>query len=87
MNEEDLRNVLIKLAKKLNEEEEKLLEEFNSEKISAEEFISRKCEMTEKFRCQYDKIRADFIFSMAIVEAFNKTMEEIKKNNPESDNG
>ncbi len=33
MNEEDLRNVLIKLAKKLNEEEEKLLEEFNSEKI------------------------------------------------------
>ncbi len=87
MYEEKLYKAVEKLYKEFIEKKEALLLEFNSEKISAEEFISRKCEMTEKFRDQYDKIRADFVFSMALVEAFNKTMEEIKKNNPESDNG
>ena len=85
MNEENLKQVVKKLLEELKEKEEKLLEEFNSEKISAEEFISRKCEMTEKFRDQWDKIRADFILTNALVAAFNKTMEEIKKYNPEKE--
>ena len=85
MNEENLKQVVRKLLEELKEKEEKLLEEFNSEKISAEEFISRKCEMTEKFRDQWDKIRADFILTNALVTAFNKTMEEIKKYNPEKE--
>ena len=79
MNEEDLRNVLIKLSKEFNEKEEAILQELYSEKISAEEFIDKKLKITEEFKNKYEDIRSDFILTNAIIIALNKAIEATKR--------
>ncbi len=79
MNEEDLRNVLIKLSKEFNEKEEDILQELYSEKISAEEFIDKKLKITEEFKNKYEDIRSDFILTNAIIIALNKAIEATKR--------
>jgi hypothetical protein len=79
MYEEKLQKILIKLVEEYIDKLNILEEDFKIGKISPSGFIEKWDAEIKKLKELRDKANADFIFTNAIIKAFNKAVEKTKR--------